>query len=462
MHCTDERSRIKNIRGWIFHRQTAARRAGAWLLPLWCVLVAGSAPGAAEDAPSGSVAGGDSQHLDRVVAIVEDDVVLESELLSRVRTIKNQMQAAGRDAPSNDVLVNQVIERLVLESIQTQMAEHNGIVIADDQIKQAVNSIAVQNKMNVDQFIAALAHDGVSFPAFREQVRREMMISRVQQMRVMPHVFVSDQEINNWLSSNLGKVMTGDDFHVGHILLATPEGATPDAVAAAKRTADELYAKLQTGADFCALSVAHSAATNALDCGDLGWRKAPQLPSLFAEKVLNLQAGAVLEPIHTASGYHLVKLLDRRGAKQEAQETKVRHILVRPSAIRTDAESHQRALEVYKRLQAGEDFCALSTQFSEDPGTGLACGDLGWTQPEQFAPEFAAQMVKTTVGGRSEPFRTQFGWHILEVRERRQRDLTEDNRKQLAMRFLRNQRFEEELENWLAQIREDAFVQVKL
>ena len=403
-----------------------------------------------------------AKDLDRIVAIVDDDVVLASELLARVRTIKNQMQAAGREIPADEVIVSQVLERLVLEDIQLQMGQRAGLVISDEQLQQTIKGIAEQNKLSIDQFIARLTKDGVPYNDFREQVRREVLINRVQQQRVMPHVFVSEQEVSNWLGSNLGKVMTGDDYHVGHILLTTPEGATPEAIATAKRTAEDIFAKLKAGADFCALSVAHSAASNALDCGDLGWRKAPQLPSLFAEKVIGMNKGDVMEPLHTASGYHIVKVLDRRGAAEQTQETRVRHILVRPSQIRSDEEAHQRALDVAKRLNAGEDFCALSTQFSEDPGSALVCGDLGWAQPDQFAPEFAAAMLRTSKGQRTEPFRTTFGWHILEVRDRRQRDMTEENRKQLALRYLRNQRFEDELENWLSQIREDAFVQVKL
>ena len=441
----------------------ALRRATAltrWQGLLWAVLLF-AACAHAEFAPAGAPAER-TQELDRIVAIVDEDVVVASELLGRVRTIKTQLQAANREIPPNDVLVNQVLERLILESIQLQMADRAGLESSDEQLQQTIKGIAGQNNLSVDQFIATLAKDGVPYNEFREQVRHELLINRVQQQRVMPRVYVSEQEVTNWLNSNLGKVLTGDDYRVGHILLATPEGATPEAIAAARRVSDDLYAKLKTGADFCALSVAHSAASNALDCGDLGWRKAPQLPSLFAEKVITLRKGDLLEPMRTASGFHLIKVLDRRGATEEAQETRVRHILVRPSQIRSDAEAHQRALDVAKRLTAGEDFCALSTQFSEDPGSALVCGDLGWAQPEQFAPEFAAAMLRTSKGARTEPFRTSFGWHILEVRDRRQRDMTQDNRKQLALRYLRNQRFEDELESWLAQIREDAFVQVKL
>ena len=402
------------------------------------------------------------RQLDRIAALVDEDVVLESELLERVRMIRDQIRSAGRETPADDVLLSQVLERLILESIQLQMAQRGGIVVADDALTRAVQGIAEQNKMTLDQFIGQLAKDGMSYPSFREQVRREMVISRMQQARVMPRVFVGEQEVTNFLNNNLGKLITGDDYRVGHILLATPDGATPEAAAAADKKAQELYTQLKTGADFCALSVANSAAQNALDCGDLGWRKAAQLPALFAELVAVQPAGAVLPPIRSAAGYHIVKVQDRRGATGQTEETKVRHILVRPSEIRSEEEAHQRALEVQRRLAAGEDFCALSTQFSEDPGSALICGELGWSKPEDFVPEFAAEMARTAIKGRSAPFKSNFGWHILEVLDRRNRDVTDDNRKQLALRYIRNQRFDEELENFLAQIREDSYVEVKL
>ena len=402
------------------------------------------------------------RQLERIAALVDEDVVLESEVLERVRMIRDQMRSAGREAPPNDVLLSQVVERLILESIQLQMAQRGGIVVADDALTRAVQGIAEQNKMTLDQFIAQLAKDGMSYPSFREQVRREMVISRMQQARVMPRVFVGEQEVDNFLNNNLGKLITGDDYRVGHILLATPEGATPEATAAAEKKAQELYNQLKAGADFCALSVANSAAQNALDCGDLGWRKAPQLPALFAELVAASPAGTVLPAIRSAAGYHIVKVQDRRGATGQTEETKVRHILVRPSEIRTEEEAHQRALDVQRRLAAGEDFCALSAQFSEDPGSALICGELGWSKPEDFVPEFAAEMGRTAVKDRSAPFKSNFGWHILEVLDRRNRDVTDDNRKQLALRYIRSQRFDEELENFLAQIRADAYVDVKL
>ncbi len=402
------------------------------------------------------------RQLDRIAALVDEDVVLESEVLERVRMIRDQMRSAGREAPPNDVLLSQVVERLILESIQLQMAQRGGIVVADDALTRALQGIAEQNKMTLDQFIGQLAKDGMSYASFREQVRREMVISRMQQARVTPRVFVAEQEVENFLNNNLGKLIAGDDYKVGHILLATPDGATPEATAAAEKKAQELYAQLAAGADFCALSVANSAAQNALDCGDLGWRKAPQLPALFAELVAAQPAGTVLRPIRSAAGYHIVKVQDRRGATGQAEETKVRHILVRPSEIRTEEEAHQRVLDVQRRLAAGEDFCALSTQFSEDPGSALICGDLGWSKPEDFVPEFAAEMARTPIKGRSAPIKSKFGWHIIEVLDRRNRDVTDENRKQLALRYIRSQRFDEELENFLAQIREDAYVEVKL
>jgi peptidyl-prolyl cis-trans isomerase SurA len=261
----------------------------------------------------------------------------------------------------------------------------------------------------------------------------------------------------------VGRAATADDYRVGHILLSVSGDASADAVDAAEREAREIVEELRGGADFSQLAVARSAGQRALDGGDLGWRKAGQLPSLFAEAVIAADVGEVLDPIRSSSGFHVVKLLDKRGAGDSTVlQTHARHILVQPSEIRSEAEAEALIRELHARLEAGEGFAQLAREHSDDPGSALSGGDLGWTMPGQMVPAFDSTMNATEEGELSEPFRSEFGWHVLEVLERREQDMSDEVRERQAMRILRDRRFDEELQAWLSEIREEAFVEVKI
>jgi peptidyl-prolyl cis-trans isomerase SurA len=404
-----------------------------------------------------------TKDLDYIVAIVDDDVVLASELVSRLDTVRKQMTAANMPIPPSDVLFNQMLERLIMEEIQLQMGQRAGVRIDDETLTTAIESIAKQNNMTIEQFTQALEHDGMNYREFREEVRREMIIQRVQRNRVNSRIYLSDEEIDAFLASPLGKRTLSDEYRVGHILLAVADDAPSDVVAAAERKANDIYVQLKGGADFRQLAVANSADSRALEGGDLGWRKAGELPSLFAEQVFALSVGETAEPIRSGSGFHIVQLLDKRGASTEVvEQTLVRHILVKPSEIRSDAETEALINDIYKRILAGEDFGNLARTYSEDPGSGLAGGDLGWSEPEKFVPEFAEVMKATEIGKVSKPFHTSFGWHVLEVMDRRQHDMSEDARRNLAVRVLHNRRYEEELQEWLREIRDEAYVDIKV
>jgi peptidyl-prolyl cis-trans isomerase SurA len=401
--------------------------------------------------------------LDYIVAVVDDDIVLASELVSRLESVRKQMQASDVPLPPNDVLVNQLLERLIMETIQLQMGERAGVRIDDQTLTQALESIAAQNNMNLEQFTQALAEDGIDYREFREDVRREMVIARVQRSRVNGRVYISDEEINAFLESPLGRAALSDEYRVGHILLAIADDAEPGAIAAAEAKAAEIYEALKKGADFRQMAIANSADSRALEGGDLGWRKAGELPSLFAEQVVGLEVGDTAPPIRSGSGLHVVQLLDKRGASTEVvEQTLVSHILVKPSEIRSEEETKALIDDIYRRVQGGESFADLARRYSEDPGSGLAGGDLGWSEPEKFVPEFADVMRSLTVDQVSQPFRTQFGWHVLEVRGRRQQDMSEEARRNQAIRVLHSRRFEEELQEWLREIRDEAFVEVRL
>ena len=401
--------------------------------------------------------------LDYIVAIVDDDVVLATELVNRLSSVRKQMAAASMPIPPDDVLFNQMLERLIMEDIQLQMGQRAGVRIDDETLTNALESIAKQNKMSLDEFTSALARDGIGYADFRDDVRRELIIQRVQRSRVNQRIYISDEEIDAFLESPLGKRTLSDEYRVGHILLTVADEAPPAVVAQAEREANSIYEQLKAGADFRQMAIAHSSDSHALEGGDLGWRKAGELPSLFAEQVFALQKGETAPPIRSGSGFHIVQLLDKRGAGNEVvEQSLVRHILVKPSEIRSEAETQALIQQIHDRIVAGEDFAALARLYSEDPGSALAGGDLGWAEPEKFAQEFADVLRETPTGKLSEPFRTKFGWHVLQVMDRREHNMSEDARRNLAIRTLHNRRYEEELQQWLKEIRDEAYVEIRV
>jgi peptidyl-prolyl cis-trans isomerase SurA len=405
----------------------------------------------------------DYQELDGIVALVNDDVILASELLSRLETVQKQIQASRMQAPPNNVLVSQLMERMILESLQVQEAERRGVEIDDETLTSAVGSIAQQNGMSIEQFQAALAQDGLNYAEFREQIRREMMISRLQRNLISRRIAISEKEINDLINSPYYQQMLSDEYRVGHILLSIDEDGGEAARESARAAAVEIVKELRDGADFAQMAIARSSGARALEGGDLGWRRAAELPSLFAEDVLKLEAGQVSDPIETPGGIHIIKLLEVRGTSTQTQrQAHVRHILVQPSAIRDEAQTEALIRDIDAKLQAGEDFAALAREHSQDPGSALAGGDLGWTGGDEFVPEFREALANTADGALSPPFRTQYGWHVLQVLERREQDMSDEARRNMAARVLQERRFEEELEEWQKELRDEAFVEIRI
>lgn len=402
------------------------------------------------------------QKLDTIVAVVEEDVVLASELLSRMESVKKQMAAADVEPPPNDVLINQLMERLIVESIQLQDAARRGVEIDDETLTSAVRTFAGQNNMSIDQFRQALIQDGLSYREFREEIRREMIIGRLQRSLVNRRITISDHEIDAVLESPYYQQLLSDEFRVGHILLAIDESATDQAVAEAEGQAVQIVEDLRGGADFAQMAITRSAGGRALEGGDLGWRRAGALPSLFAEQVVLLKVGETAEPIRSGSGIHIVQLLEQRGAGMQTEsQTKARHILVRPSEIRTEAETQALIESLHQRLLAGEDFAEMAKEHSEDPGSALNGGDLGWSTGEQFVEKFREALLQTEVGRISDPFRSRFGWHVMEVLDRKVEDMGDEARRDMVLQLLHKRRFNEELEEWLKEIRDEAFVEVR-
>ena len=407
-------------------------------------------------------AGAEVERLDAIVAIVNDDVVLASELMERRDSVLERLRQQGAELPVEDTLMSQLMERLVIESLQLQMAEQRGIVIDDETLTEAVNGFARQNDMSFDEFRAALERDGMSYRQFREDVRRELQLQRVQRLLVNRRITITDQDIDDLIASTFFQEMISDEYRVGHILLAV-EGSAPETIAKAEAAAQAIVAKLRDGADFAQLAMEHSAASTALEGGDLGWRRAGGLPSLFAERIIAMAPGETADPIRNNLGFHVVQLLEQRGVSQERQQQSlVRHILVRPSAIRAPAQTRDLAFDLHRRILAGEDFAALASEHSEDPGSALAGGDLGWTDGADFVPEFRAAMDGLQVGEVGEPFQSAHGWHIVQVQDRRDQDMSDAARRNMAMTVLHNRRFEEELQEWLQEIRDEAHVELRI
>ena len=401
--------------------------------------------------------------LDRVVSIVDTDVIMQSQLDQRVREVQQTIAKRGDSLPPEHVLGQQVLERLIIENIQLQIGDRSGIRITDEELNQAVGTIAQRNNLSLEQFRAALERDGLSYEDAREQIRREMIISRVRQRRVAERIQVSDQEVENFLESESGKMQLSVEYRLANILIRVPDAASADEIQAADRRAQELYQQLQQGADFAQLAIASSASETALEGGNMGWRKAAQLPTPFDSMIGALSVGETTEPVRTPGGFILIKLLEKRGGETQVRdEVHVRHVLIKPSEIRSEAETKRLAERVYERIMAGEDFAELAKDFSEDPGSALNGGDLNWIDPNALVPEFRAVMAQTESGEVSKPFKSAFGWHVLQVMGRRATDGSEQFRKQQALSVLRNRKYEDELQAWLRQIRDEAYVESKL
>lgn len=411
----------------------------------------------------GSAVQAEIQSLNRVVAIVDNDVIMQSQLDARAREVQQTIAKRGAQLPPTDVLNQQVLERLIVENLQLQIGERSGIRITDEELNQAMASIAQRNNLTLEQFSAALQRDGLSYNDAREQIRREMVISRVRQRRVGERIQVTDQEVKNFLASDLGKMQLSEEFRLANILIPLPEGASPEAIQAAARRVSSLYDELRNGGDFAQLAISNSASENALEGGEIGWRKAGQLPPALDELISALAPGEITEPIRTPNGFMIIKLLEKRGGSSVvSDEVHVRHILIKPNEIRSETETRRLAERLYERIVSGEDFAELAKNYSEDPGSALNGGDLNWIDPSTLVPEFREVMAKTSSGELSKPFKSQYGWHVLEVLGRRATDNSEKFREQQAMNALRNRKYDEELQAWLRQIRDEAYVEIKL
>ena len=401
-----------------------------------------------------------TEMIDQVVAIVDDDVIMASELRERVAAVTENLKARGVAMPPEDALIRETLDRLILESIQLQKGNKVGVRISDAQLNSAMTRIAGQNRMTLDQFRMALEQQGQSYSAMRDQVRREMIIQRVQGGNVNQRIQITEKEVENFMATEGGQKLTQPEYHIIHALLAVSPGASDSEVAAARAYVDKLVKRIRQGEPF-EQAVGSSSGRYSFSGGDLGWRKLDDLPSLLSDVAPGMAVGETADPIRSDSGFHLVYMKEKRGDEQMVAQTEVRHILIKPSEIMTEEQARQLVADLKVRAEDGEDFGDLAREYSEDIGSAQEGGELGWTSPGQMVPEFEKAMKNTPIDQISDPVRSQFGWHILQVQGRRDHDMTEEATKSKAMDYLHNRKYQEELDAWLRQIRDEAFVDIK-
>ena len=396
--------------------------------------------------------------LDSVVAIVDEDIILSSEVRDRVQQIKASATQRGMELPDDETLIQETLDRLILESIQLQLADRFGIRIPDAQLDQAMTRVAAQNRLTLEQFRDALTQSGQSYLQMREALRDELAIQRVQQGSVMRDINITEREIDNFMATEEGEAMIEPEYRVVQALVSVSRSDSQDERAAKENFVDGVLANILAGADFSeAVSVIEPYEFRG---GDLGWRKLRDIPSMFSQIVPNLKPGQTGK-VESSSGLHLVHLAEARGVERLVEQTNVRHILVKPNEVLDDEAAREFIASLKQRIESGEDFAELAKEHSDDIGSAQEGGELGWTNPGQMVPEFETAMAGAEVGILTEPVRSEFGWHILEVTGRRTENFAEQVRRNQVANFLRESKYEEELENWLREIREEAFVDIK-
>jgi peptidyl-prolyl cis-trans isomerase SurA len=402
--------------------------------------------------------------LDRVVAVVNDGIVLQGTLDQQVQTISDRLQQQGQQLPPRDILRKQVLERLVLQELQMQRATRLGIQVSDEQLNQTLTDLAQRNGVKFSDLPAVLEQQGINYRAYRDEVRRELILGQLRQRDVYSRIYLSPREVEQCVAKRKGSPAEELDYDVAHILVSVPSSATPQQMEERAARAQAVFERAKRGEDFADLAVAYSDAGTALDGGKLGWRKAGQLPSIVAEAIPAMQPGEVTEPIRTPSGFHVFKLIETRGAQQSALVSQVhaRHILMTTNAVEDDETVRQKLAKIRERILKGEDFAAIASVSSADPGSAATGGDLGWAGPGTFAPAFEQQLDSLEINAISEPFKTQFGWHIVQLLGRRTYDATEDVTRNKCVMQLREARADEETEIWLRRLRDEAFVEYRM
>jgi len=432
----------------------------------WCTVFA-----AGHAAAQTRELGGSGVLLDGIAAVVDDGIVLKSEFEERLALVLEALRRQQAQMPPQQRLPlpplseieDQVLEQLIIEQVQLQRAERRGIQVSDQVLNQALSNVAQSLGLTLEQLPAALAAQGIDYAAYREERRRELILDQLEQREVLDAIRISPRELELCLERLESSQMNELDYNVSHILIDIPSGNRSGGVEAARAKLEEIYARLENGEDFGQLAIIYSDAETALEGGNLGWRKGSQLPTLFVDAVLGMRPGDVSEPIQSASGFHIIRLNEVRGAERAMEDqVRARHILLTPNEIMDDDAVQQRLLGIREQILSGDDFGTIARAVSRDIGSAADGGDLGWIGPGAVVPEFEEQLAKLEIGEISEPFRTRFGWHLVEVTDRRSHDTTDELKEQQCFRQLRANKAEEERQLWLQRLRDQAFVDIRI
>ncbi|MDH5785655.1 MAG: peptidylprolyl isomerase [Chromatiales bacterium] len=409
-----------------------------------------------------SIATAAIEEIDGIAAVVDDDVITRSELQRRLQDLLKQLQEKRAQLPPLTILKQQLLERMIIESLQLAQAKQLGINVEDEELNRIIERIAGENKLSLLQFREELQRQGIPFATFREDIRREVVISRLRSNRINNSIEVTPQEIDNLLETQRRNQSRNEELHLQHILIALPGDASSEQIAEAQQEANQLYEQLRGGADFTNLAISHSDAPQALEGGDIGWRRLAQLPTTLANAISELQGGGFGKPVRNSSGFHLFKLLEKRGDERHmVRQVDARHILIRTNDLISDSEAKARLERLRERILSGEEFAELARAHSDD-GSARSGGDLGWADPSIYVESFRDTINRSQIGEVSHPFKSQFGWHILQVRQWRSHDNTEAHERNQAYEALRERKIEEETENWLRRLRDEAYVDTRL
>jgi peptidyl-prolyl cis-trans isomerase SurA len=401
--------------------------------------------------------------MDRIIAIVDQGVITEQELADRIRSVSAQLEKQGTALPPQNALEKQILERLISDSLQLQLAAQTGLKVDDTQLNKTIERIAEQNKMSVDEFKAVIEKDGLTIRKFREDIRSEITIARLREREVDNKLNISEGEVDNYLTTQANRGEELDEFEISHILIRTPEDASPEDLQKAKSKTQEALNQLSGGTSFAQVSAAFSDAPNALEGGDMGWKSGSQLPALFLDSLKKLQVGEVSTPMRSPNGFHILKLTDRRGGTSSlvVGQTRARHILIKLSEVVSEKDAKRKMDGIKERLDHGTKFEEMARQYSED-GSANNGGDLGWVNPGDTVPPFEKAMNALGLGEISEPVLSPFGWHIIQVQERRQQDMTKEASRLKARQEIRARKSEEAYQDWIRELRDRAFVELRL
>jgi peptidyl-prolyl cis-trans isomerase SurA len=403
-----------------------------------------------------------AQKLDSIVAVVNDDIVLQSDLTTRLVKVQQQFANDQTNMPDLEALTSQVLDQLIIENLQLQLATKKGVYIADPSLDLAIERIAKNNGLSLPELAQAIADTGETMVQFRAKIRQELTINEIQASSVNRRIRISEHEIDRYLASNQGQKLADTEYEIGHILISL--SAQPDAqeLEIAKEKLNAISSALEQGTEFSSVAATHSDALNALKGGNLGWRKGSQLPELFAEPIKTMSTGEVSSPIRNGSGFHVIKLINKRGVSiQTVAQTKANHLLILPNEIRSPSQAQELINELHQRLVGGADFYDLARTFSDDANSAPSGGDLGWVNTNQLPAVLQTALDLLALEELSPPIQSAQGWHLLQAVERRTKDVGQANLRYQAKQAINASKFANELENWLREIRNQAYIEVR-